>query len=121
MSSEGITYLTGAVLITAVVRTGRADDLLKAARDMGASGGLVHLARGADVRERLGLLSIAVDAEKEVVSLVVAADHQELVARAMYQAGELHAPGGGYLYVTPIEKLAMYVPTEALERLEARP
>ena len=67
MSSETITYLTDAVLITAVVPVGRADAILKATRDVGASGGIVHLARGTGARERLGLLSIAVEAEKEVV------------------------------------------------------
>jgi nitrogen regulatory protein PII len=120
MSSVTMDYLTDAVLITAVVRSGRADGILKAARDMGASGGLVHLARGVDARERLGLLGIAVEAEKEVVSIVVAVEHQELIAAAMYQAGEMHAPGGGYLYVTPIEKLATYIPEGARRRLERR-
>jgi nitrogen regulatory protein PII len=114
---KNITYLTDAVLVTAVVPVGRADAMLKAARDVGASGGIVHHARGAGARERLGLLSIAVEAEKEVVSIVVATDHQELIAEAMYRAGGLDVPGGGYLYVTPLEKLATYIPKEALDRL----
>jgi nitrogen regulatory protein PII len=117
MSNEGITYLTDAVLVTAVVRAGRADAVLIAARDMGASGGIVHLARGTGVRERLGLLGIAVDAEKDVVSIVVAAEHQDLIARAIYQAAEMREPGGGYLYLTPIEKLATFIPQEALDRV----
>lgn len=116
MSNERMTYLTEAVLITAVVSLGRADAVLQAARDMGANGGIVHLARGTDVRERLGLLGIAVEAEKEVISIVVAADHQDLIARAVYQAAEMHAPGGGYLYITPIDKLATFIPQAALER-----
>jgi nitrogen regulatory protein PII len=120
MSSESITYLTDAVLITAVVSAGRADGILKAARDMGASGGIVHNARGPGARERLGLLGIAVEAEKEVVSIVVAADHQELIAEAIYHAGGLDVLGAGYLYITPIEKLATYIPKEALDRLEKR-
>jgi len=118
MNTKTITYLTDAVLITAVAATGRADAMLKAARDIGASGGIVHQARGTGARERLGLLGIAVEAEKEVVSIVVAADHQELVAEAIFRAGGLEAPGGGYLYITPIEKVATYIPKSALERLE---
>lgn len=118
MSSSGMTYLTDAVLITAVVSAGRADTLLKAARDVGASGGIVHLARGTGARERLGLLGIAVEAEKEVVSFIVASEHQDLVAESIYHAGGLDAPGGGYLYVTPLEKLATYIPRDARERLE---
>jgi hypothetical protein len=53
-----------------------------------------------------------------VVSIVVAADYQELIAEAIYHAGGLHVPGGGYLYITPLEKVATYIPQEALDRLE---
>lgn len=120
MSSDDITYLTDAVLITAVVPAGRADAMLKAARDVGASGGVVHHARGTGARERLGLLGIAVEAEKEVLSIVAAAEHQEIIARAIYHAGALDAAGGGYLYVTPLDKVATYIPQDALARLERR-
>lgn len=115
--SETITYLTDAVLITAVVQAGRADAMLKAARDVGATGGIVHHARGTGARELLGVLSIAVEADKEVVNIMVAAEHQELVTSAIYHAGGLDAPGGGYLYVTPLQKAATYIPQETLERL----
>jgi len=116
--NESVTYLTDAVLITAVVPVGRADAMLKAARDVGASGGIVHNARGTGARELLGLLGIAVEVEKDVLNIAVAAEHQELVVRAIYQAGGLDTPGGGYLYVTPLEKLAMYIPEDALQRLQ---
>ena len=116
--NESIAYLTDAVLITAVVPMGKADAMLKAARDVGASGGIVHNARGTGARELLGLLGIAVEVEKEVLSIAAAAEHQELVARAIYEAGGLGAPGGGYLYVTPLEKLATFIPEEAMNRLQ---
>jgi nitrogen regulatory protein PII len=118
--SGSIIYLSDAVLITAVVPAGRADSVLQAARDVGASGGIVHQARGTGVRELLGLLGIAVEAEREVVSIATAAEHQELVARAMYHAGGIDEPGGGYLYVTPLEKLATFVPEDALSRLRGQ-
>jgi len=117
--SENITYLTDASLITAVVPVGRADDMLKAARDVGASTGIVHQARGTGARELLGLLGIAVEAEREVVNIVVAAEYQDLVARAVFQAGGLGNPGGGYLYVSPLEKLATFIPEDTLARLRA--
>lgn len=118
MSRQEITYLTGAVMITAVVPAGRAEGILKAAREVGAGGGIVHTARGTGARERLGLLGIAVEAEKEVVSLVVAAEYRDLITTAVYRAGGLDAPGGGYLYVTELDRLATYVPQEALQRME---
>lgn len=116
--SEAITYLTDAVLITAVVPVGRADAMLKAAREAGVSGGIVHHARGTGVRERLGLLGIAVEAEKEVVSIVTAAEFQELITTTIFHAGAINEPGGGYLFVTPLDKLATYIPEEAHKRLQ---
>ena len=91
--SDTMTYLTDATMITAVVPAGRADDLLKAARDVGASGGIVHQARGTGARELLGLLGIVVEAEREVVNIVVPADYQELVTNAIFHAGGLGKPG----------------------------
>lgn len=117
MKTQPLTYLTDAVLITAVVPAGRADTLLKAVRDVGAMGGMVHMARGTGARERLGLLGIAIDAEKEVVSVIVPADHQDLIAEAIYNAGELGAPGNGYLYMTVLDRMATYIPDEALARM----
>ena len=118
MSDKTITYLTDAVLITAVVSQGKADVLLKAARDVGASGAIVYNARGTGARERLGLLVIVVETEKEVVSIVAASEHQELIAEAIYHAGGLDIPGAGFIYFTPLEKLATYIPQSALDRLK---
>lgn len=118
MNDRSITYLTDAVQITAVAQKGRADDILKACRNLGATGGIVHLARGTGARERLGLLGIAVETEKEVVTIVVAADLQDLFAEAMYHAGGLDMPGGGYLYVSALERLATYIPESVLAHIE---
>lgn len=117
MKNETLVYLTDAVMITAVVPENRADVILKAVRDLGVVGGVVHRARGAGARERLGLLGITVETEKAVVHVVVAADHQDLVAEAIYRVGGLGAPGGGYLYITALERAATYIPEEVRTRL----
>jgi nitrogen regulatory protein P-II 1 len=72
------------------------------------------------VRERLGLLSVAVDVEKEVINIVVAQDQVDRVFERMVLAGNLDRPGLGFIYVTPLEKAATYVPPAALEQLRAR-
>lgn len=118
MKEQQITYLTDVALITCVVATGRGDDVIRAAQDMGAGGAVVYHARGVGLRERLGLLGIAVEAEKEVVSLLVATDHQDAVFEAVYRAAELDVPGSGAAYITPIEKLATYVPREVRQRAQ---
>jgi len=117
MKEEKITYLTDVALISCIVATGRGDAVIQAARAMGAAGALVYHARGIGPRERLGLLGIAIEAEKDVVSVLVATDYQDAVLEAVYRAGELNVPGAGMAYITPIEKLATYVPREILERV----
>jgi nitrogen regulatory protein P-II 1 len=116
MNDGKITYLTDVALITCVVATGRGDTVIKAAQTMGAAGALVYHARGLGPRERLGLLGIAVEAEKDVVSVLVATDYQEVVLDAIYRAAGLDVPGAGMAYITPIERLATYVPREVLAR-----
>ncbi len=119
MSKGNITYLTDVALITCVVKSGMSDVILKAARDVGAITGAVSFhARGYGARERLGLLGIAVEAEKEVVSIVVSSEQQDTVCNSICQAGNLDAPGNGYLYITPLDRIATYVPQDMLHKLE---
>lgn len=120
MKNNKITYLTDVALITCIVPTGRGDAVIKAALSMGAAGALVYHARGIGPRERLGLLGIAIEAEKDVVSILVASDYQDVVFEALYRAAELNRPGAGMAYITPIEKMATYVPREILERVSGQ-
>jgi nitrogen regulatory protein PII len=117
MNDGKITYLTDVALITCIVAVGRGDAVIQAAQAMGAAGALVYHARGIGPRERLGLLGIAVEAEKDVVSILVAADYRDLVFEAIYRAGELDVPGAGFAYITPVEKMATYIPREILQRM----
>jgi nitrogen regulatory protein PII len=73
------------------------------------------------VRERLGILGIAVDVEKEIINIVVSADQQDHVFERMYLAGDLDTPGKGIMYVTPLDKAATHIPREVLTRLGIAP
>ena len=92
--------------------------MVAAARDAGAQGATVYYARGTGARERLGILAVAVEAEKEVINIVVASDRVDWVFEKMYLAGDLDTPGMGFMYVTPLEKAATYIPPAVLEKLE---
>ncbi|MGY4531809.1 nitrogen regulatory protein P-II 1 [Pseudomonas sp. TE3786] len=116
MKTDGITYLTDVSLITCIVTAGRADQVILAAQGMGTPGAIVFHAHGLGPRERHGLLGIAIDAEKEVVSLLVAADYQDAVLEAIYYAAKLDVPGAGMIYATPVEKVATYIPRQMLEQ-----
>ena len=117
MKADKITYLTYVALITCIASAGRGDAVIQAAQAMGAVGALVYHARGIGPRERLGLLGIAIEAEKDVVNILVATDYQDAVFEAVYRAGELNSPGAGLAHITPIEKMAIYIPREIRERI----
>jgi len=119
LNEREITVLTDVSLITCVVQRGLADDVIKAAQEAGAQGATTYFARGSGVRERLGILGVAVEVEKEVINIVVANDQVERVFEKMYLAGQLDTPAMGIIYTTPLEKLATHIPDEILEKLSA--
>ena len=120
MTKREITVLTDVALITCIVQRGFADGVVRAAQEAGAQGATVHYARGTGVRERLGMLGIAIEVEKEIISIVVASDQVDRVFERMYAAGNLDTPGMGIMYVTALEKAATYIPHEIVERLTAK-
>jgi len=117
MTTRAITVLTDVSLITCIVQRGLADDIVKAAQEAGAQGATIYFAQGSGVRERLGVLGVTVEVEKEVINIVVSANQANRVFEKMYLAGKLDTPGKGFMYITPLEKAATYIPPEILTRL----
>ena len=119
MSKHDITYLTDVSLLTCVVQTGLRDEVLKAARDAGAATGAIsHSARGIGVRERLGLLGVAVETQKDIINILVATEQIDLVFDTVFEAVGLDTPGRGFMYVTPLEKASTYLPESVKERIK---
>jgi len=119
MNKRELIALTDVALITCIVQRGMADQVVQAAQDAGAQGATIYYARGGGVRERLGILGLAVEVEKEVINIVVASDHVDRVFERMYIAGKLDTPGMGFLYVTPLEKAGTFIPPEIADKLLA--
>ena len=116
---DEIIVLTDVVLITCIVQRGVADVVIKAAQRAGAQGATVYYARGTGIRQRhMGVLGVTVNAEKEVVYIVASTDQADRIFEKMYLAGNLDTPGMGMIYMTPVEKMATYVPQEIAARLQ---
>jgi nitrogen regulatory protein PII len=119
MSDDDITYLTDVFLLTCVVQSGLNEVILRAARDVGArTGAISHLARGIGARERLGVLGIAVETEKEVITIIVSSEQRDLVYDTIYRAAELNVPGRGFIYCIPLEKASTYIPQSIMKGLD---
>ena len=120
VEKRGITVLTDVALITCIVQRELEDTIVQAARDAGAQGATIHFAKGTGIRERLGILGVAVEVEKEVINIVVSKEQVDKVFEAMYLAGKLDTPGMGIIFITPLEKAATYIPPDVLKKLSGQ-
>ncbi len=106
-------------MLTCVIESGLSEIVLKAARSVGAKLACTsHHARGIGVRERFGILGVAVEAEKEIIQLLVASEQQDLAYDTIYKAVDLDVPGRGFIYLTPIIKASTYIPKSVLTKLD---
>ncbi|MDG2175402.1 MAG: P-II family nitrogen regulator [Gammaproteobacteria bacterium] len=119
MSKREITVLTDVTLITCIVQRGIAEDIVHAAQEAGATGATIYYARGEGVRERLGILALAVEAEKEVIIVAVADDQADHIFERMFIAGELDTPGMGFIYMTKLDKAATHIPEDVMDKIQA--
>ena len=118
MAGRQITYLTDALMITCIVQASHADKVVKAAQNVGAQGATVTYARGTGVRERMGLLGVAIDEQKEMVRIIVSEEQSDRVFEAMYLAGELDKPGMGIMFMNTLDRIATYIPDDVLAQAE---
>lgn len=116
-----IISLTDVALITCIVDKDRTESVLLAARNVGARAGLVHTVQGWGIRERFGALGVAVEAEKDVVVFMVSTDQQDVIFEAIHLAAGLNAPGRGFMFISPVERAATYVPEAVRKELGVEP
>jgi len=116
MKKREMVVLTDVTLITAIVQRGIADKLVKAAQEAGAQGASIHYSHGRGVRERLGILGLAVEAEKEVINIIVSSDQANRIFERLYMVGKFDTPGQGFMWVTPVEKAATFIPPDILDK-----
>ena len=110
MAKRSITYLTNACLITCVIQKDQAEPLLEAAKNAGAQGATISYAQGTGIRERMGLIGVTIDEQKEVIRIIVSEEQSDLIFETIYLAGELDKPGRGIMYMSRLERVATYIP-----------
>jgi len=118
MAGRQITYLTDAMMITCIVQASQADKVVKAAQNVGAQGATVTYARGTGVRERMGLMGVTIDEQKEMIRVIVSEEQADRVFEAMYLAGELDKPGMGIMFMNNLDRIATYIPDDILADAE---
>ena len=117
MSQRNVTYLTDAMLITCVLQNGLAEEVLEAAKNAGAQGATINYARGTGVRERMGLIGVTIDEQKEVIRIIVSEEQSNAIFEAMYLAAQLDTPGKGIMYMSRLEKVGTFIPDSVITKI----
>lgn len=94
---------SGTVLITVIVNSGFADDVMAVARKAGASGGTILNARGTGTEEDVKFFGIALVPEKEMLHIVSPRDKADGIIAAINRIPKLCEPGGGIVYTMNVE------------------
>ena len=85
-------------MITVIVNSGYADDIMDAARKAGASGGTVTHARGTASPDDAKFLGVSIVPEKEMVMILCEADQTDAIVNAISSLKCLDEPGVGIMF-----------------------
>lgn len=89
-------------MITVIVNSGYADDIMDAARKAGASGGTVTHARGTALPDDAKFLGVSIVPEKEMVMILCTSDQSDAIVNAISSLKCLDEPGIGILYTQDV-------------------
>ncbi len=104
-SSDGtIRYKHDMVGIFCTTQKGKSDAIINAAIAEGSPAPTIVYGQGRGIREKLGLLRIAISPEKELVRVIVNSYDADPVFNAMVENGNLDQPGMGFIYYMPVSK-----------------
>ena len=101
------TMESGYVLLTAIVNTGCADDVMAEARKAGARGGTILTARGTGTEDDVKFFGITLVPEKEVLLIVAEKNAVEPILAGIRSVPVLHEQGSGIVYAQNVDQLIM--------------
>ena len=102
--SFDIRFKQDLIALTHIADRGAAETIARAAIKAGSQGATITYVRGYGLRDRLGLLRITKQHDKELITVVVDRFDLDAVFQAMSHAGNIDQPGRGFLYQVPVSK-----------------
>lgn len=91
-------------LILAAVEPGYSDEVMEAARQVGARGGTVLHARDVGTEDAEKFFGISIHPEREIVAIVVTREMRQPVMQAISRAAGSQTPARGVLFSIPVEE-----------------
>ena len=90
-------------LILASVKADITDDIVDAAKDAGATGATIIPARGTGINEAKTFFGLSLEAQTDIVLLLVEEHIVLKILDTIKKAGKFHNPGTGIAFVVPVE------------------
>ncbi len=92
-------------MIVCIVNAGFSEAVMDAAKEVGASGGTVLLARGTADPEAERFFKITVQPEKEMVMILAPKEQKDDILHALYKSVGLKTPGQGIAFSMPVDSV----------------
>lgn len=92
-------------LIISMIKDGDTDRIIDAAKAAGGTGATVIPARGTGVREARSFFGLSLDAQTDVILLLVEESVAEPVLAAIDESGRFKEPGGGIALVLDVDQV----------------
>ncbi|MGI6004963.1 MAG: P-II family nitrogen regulator [Christensenellales bacterium] len=98
-------------LIVTIVNRGFSDQVMEAAKEAGAHGGTVVLARGTGLEDAEKFFGISITPEKELVLILVREEKRTPVMQAIGHEAGLMTEAGGICFSLPVDEVVGAVRT----------
>ena len=92
-------------LILSTIKTDLTDRIVDAAKGSGATGATIIPARGTGIREAKTFFGLSLEAQTDIVMLLVEEHLVDKILDSIKTAGEFHKPGTGIAFVVPVEQI----------------
>ena len=102
-------------VIFAIVNSGFAEDVMDVARAEGVRGGTILTARGVAKEEAAAFFGITLQAEKEILMMVVEKDIRDRVLNAIYKEMGMAKKAKGIAFSLPVSDVAGLAPKMVAE------
>jgi nitrogen regulatory protein PII len=92
-------------LILSSVKTDITDNIVDAAKNAGATGATIIPARGTGIREAKTFFGLSLEAQTDIIMLLVEEHLVTKILQNIKEAGEFHKPGTGIAFVVPVDHI----------------
>ncbi|HZK19440.1 MAG TPA: P-II family nitrogen regulator [Treponemataceae bacterium] len=106
------------ICIVTIVERGKAENIVKEAKEAGATGATIFYGRGTGDKEIKKLLNIHVESSKEIILILGEKEKYKKIMKSIVHAGNLKTPGAGIVFSLPIMDLIGLKHREFLDELE---